>query len=196
MPSGVRLRPSTSLLADLIHFEKRYLQTVGRRYATLDDLKAQIAEARARQNPQKPDARDNAKQARSKAQDSARAAGEAAASPSLDDAASTLPPNRSESLRKLYRQAVLLLHPDRTLIVEEKVKRHRLMAEVNAAYARGDEEAIRAILRDWHASPENVQGDGPGAELIRIIRTIAQVEKRLKTSPLNWSNVARASFSN
>ena len=25
-----------SLLADLIHFEKRYLQTVGRRYATLD----------------------------------------------------------------------------------------------------------------------------------------------------------------
>lgn len=169
-----------SLLADLIHFEKRYLQTVGRRYATLDELKAQIVEVRARQNPQKPDAREEARQARAKAQESARAAGTEADPPSLDDAASALPPNRSGSLRKLYHKAAMLLHPDRTLVAEEKALRHKLMAEVNDAYARGDEEAIRAILRDWHASPENVQGDGPGAELIRIIRTIAQLEKRLK----------------
>jgi hypothetical protein len=54
------------------------------------------------------------------------------------------------------------------------------MAEVNEAFARGDEEGIRVILREWHASPENVQGDGPGAELVRVIRTIAQVDKRLK----------------
>jgi hypothetical protein len=53
------------------------------------------------------------------------------------------------------------------------------MAELNAAYASGDEEGIRAILRDWHASPDNVTGDGAGAELVRVIRKIAQVEKRL-----------------
>src|SRR5262249_61253837 len=87
---------------------------------------------------------------------------------------------QSESMRNLYRQAATLLHPDRTLDGEEKEKRRRLMAEVNDAYQRGDEERIRAILRDWHASPESVQGDGPGAELVRIIRKIAQVEKRLK----------------
>src|SRR5204863_8977402 len=98
----------------------------------------------------------------------------------LDDTASAPKPNQSESLRKLYRQAILLLHPDRTLDGEEKKKRHQLTAEVNDAYQRGDEERIRAILREWHASPENVQGDGPGAELIRVIRTIAQVAKRLK----------------
>src|SRR5437660_11228457 len=74
----------------------------------------------------------------------------------------------------------MLLHPDRTLDPDEKEKRHRLMSEVNEAYARGDEERIRAILREWHSLPESVQGDGPGAELVRLIRTIAQVEKRLK----------------
>src|SRR5207249_1553812 len=65
-----------SLLADLAHFEQRYLRTVGRRYAVLDDLMANIAEARAQQNPHRPDAREQARQARSKAQESARAAGE------------------------------------------------------------------------------------------------------------------------
>lgn len=167
-----------SLLAELVHFEKHYLHTVGRRYATLDDLKARIAEARARQQPHQPDARDQARHARAKAQESARALG--------DEPAGTPPPvtaeplHRSETLRKLYRQAAKLLHPDQTLDAGEKERRHHLMAELNAAYARGDEERIRAILRDWHASPESVQGDGPGAELIRVIRTIAQVEKRLK----------------
>jgi hypothetical protein len=38
------------LLADLNHFEKQYLQLVGRRYVLLDELKAQIAEARARRH--------------------------------------------------------------------------------------------------------------------------------------------------
>src|SRR6266849_5784602 len=98
----------------------------------------------------------------------------------LDDAASPSKPKRSESLRNLYRQAAKLLHPDLTLDGAEKEKRHRLMADLNDAYARGDEERIRAILREWHASPENVQGEGAGAELIRVIRKIAQVERRLK----------------
>jgi len=169
-------------LADLVHFEKRYLQTVGRRYAILDELKAKIAEARARQNPQRQDAREQARQARSKAQESARAVGEENPElPSPDDEASPSKPNRSETLRNLYRQAAKLLHPDLTLDGDEMKRRHRAMAEVNDAYKRGDEERIRAILREWHASPENVQGDGPGAELVRVIRKIAQVEKRLKT---------------
>ena len=156
-------------------------QTVGRRYAILDELKAKIAEARAQQNPRNQDAREQARQARAKAQESARAAGEeTAGAPLLEDAASPSKPNRSESLNKLYRQAAKLLHPDLTLDGVEREKRQRLMAEVNEAYARGDEERIRTILREWHASPESVQGDGPGAELVRVIRKIAQVEKRIK----------------
>ena len=170
-----------SCLAELVQFEKRYLQTVGRRYALLDELKAQIAEARARRNPDKQEARDEARQARTQAQESARAAGEEnAGAPSPDDAASPPKPRRSDSLNRLYRQAAKLLHPDLTLDGAERDRRHRLMAEVNAAYARGDEERIRAILRDWHTSAESVEGDGPGAELVRVIRKIAQVERRLQ----------------
>lgn len=171
-----------SFLADLIHFEKRYLETVGRRYAILDDLKAKIAEARARQNPQRQDAKDQARQARSRAQESARAVGDDDGAESSPDNPDSPPKaNRSASLKRLYHQAARALHPDLTLDGDEKKKRHRLMAEINEAFARGDEERIRAILRDWHASPENVEGDGPGAELVRIIRKIAQVEKRLRS---------------
>ncbi len=173
----------TSFLADLAHFEKNYLQIVGRRYAILDELKAHLAEARARQCPDSGDARDQARQARAQAQESARAAGEENTGEQSSDDAPSSQPNRSESLRKLYRQAAFAVHPDRTLnwSREEQEKRHRLMAEISDAYARGDEERIRAVLREWHDSPESVEGDGPGAALVRIIRKIAQMEKRLRT---------------
>ena len=92
-----------SLLADLVHFEKCYLQTVGRRYAMLDDLKAKIAEARAKQNPDKQDAHDNARQARSQAQESARAVGdENLGSASPDDAASPSKPGVDGAIVMTY----------------------------------------------------------------------------------------------
>jgi N-methylhydantoinase B/oxoprolinase/acetone carboxylase alpha subunit len=54
------------------------------------------------------------------------------------------------------------------------------MTEANRAYEEGDVARLEAILRDWESSPESVKGEGPGAELIRVIRKIAQVEDRLK----------------
>jgi len=53
------------------------------------------------------------------------------------------------------------------------------MAEVNSAYEKGDEIKLRAILDEWESSPESIKGEGTAAELIRVIRKIAQVEKRL-----------------
>lgn len=169
-----------ALRSDLIQFEKHYVQVVGRRYAMLDELRAEIAEVHARRNPGNLEARERADQARSQAQESVRAAGQP--EPTSAPPADAEPPvsARSASLDKLYKQAAKLLHPDLTLDSEEKARRHGFMAEVNAAYAHGDEKRIRAILSDWHASPENVQGDGSGAELVRVIRKIAQVERRLQ----------------
>jgi hypothetical protein len=53
------------------------------------------------------------------------------------------------------------------------------MAEVNLAYENGDEAKLRSILADWESSPDTVEGEGVGAELVRVIRKIAQIQKRL-----------------
>lgn len=53
------------------------------------------------------------------------------------------------------------------------------MAQANRAYEQADEAMLRAILQEYEASPEGVLGDGTAAELVRIIRKIAQVKRRL-----------------
>ena len=132
-----------SLRADLLHFQTVYLKTLGRRYGVLYELRAKIAEAHARQHVDRQDIRDQATQARALAQESAHAArtGNAEAPPG-NPSQPHEKPVQSESLRKLYRQAAKLLHPDLTLDPDEKQQRHRLMGEINAAYEkiRGERE--------------------------------------------------------
>ena len=67
----------STLEAELRAFERRYLRTVGIKYAELDDLEAQIAEALARLNPQDIRTHEQASQARAQADESAQAAGTA-----------------------------------------------------------------------------------------------------------------------
>lgn len=71
------------------------------------------------------------------------------------------------------------LHPDFAFDDADRRKRTQLTAEANAAYERGDAEALKRILAEYEASPESVQGAGVGADLVRIIRQIKQVEERL-----------------
>jgi hypothetical protein len=53
------------------------------------------------------------------------------------------------------------------------------MAEANLAYENRDEAKLRSILADWETSPDTVEGEGVGAELIRVIRKVAQIQRRL-----------------
>jgi DnaJ-domain-containing protein 1 len=89
--------------------------------------------------------------------------------------------NPSDSLKKLYREVAKRIHPDLTTDEAEKVRRQQLMVEANQAYEAGDEEKLKAILHDWESSSESVKGKGIAAELIRVIRKIAQCRDRLKT---------------
>jgi hypothetical protein len=161
-----------TLRAELKAFEHRYLELVGRRYVELDLLEALIAEAQYRRNPSDAAARQRAETARTHATESQQSIG------------SIIPANQerptySETLRELYREAARLLHPDLAVDPSQRDIRTQRMAEVNAAYEKGDEAKIREIIRNWHASPETVEGFGTAADLVRTIRKIAQVEVRL-----------------
>jgi DnaJ-domain-containing protein 1 len=86
----------------------------------------------------------------------------------------------SESLKQLYRQIAKKVHPDLATDEAERVRRQEVMSAVNQAYEEGNEEQLREILHQWESSPETVQGEGVGAELIRALRKISQSRDRLK----------------
>lgn len=163
-----------TLQTQLCRFEGIYLRAVGSRLAELDEVEAQIAEAGTRHKPKDREAQERASQARTQAQESARAV------EAEQEAGKREPFMPSENLKKLYREVAKRIHPDLATDESERKRRHELMAEANRAYEEGDEARLEAILRDWESSPESVKGEGPGAELVRVIRKIAQVEARLK----------------
>ena len=83
-------------------------------------------------------------------------------------------------LKSLYREAAKKVHPDTATDERDRARRERIMKEVNAAYAAGDEDASRRILADLENSPDAVQGSGIGADLVRILRQLRQVRNRIE----------------
>lgn len=182
-----------TLRATLVHLEARYLRVVGSRYAELDDLNARIAEALANQAPEDQEAHAKATHARVQAQQSASVAG---AIPWEQEEQRFKP---SEDLKRLFREVAKALHPDLTTDEEGRIQRTRLMAEANQAYQQGDHARLEAILREWETSPDAVQGEGPGPELIRAIRKLSQITERLaairiETERLKHSDLFRLKF--
>jgi peptidoglycan hydrolase CwlO-like protein len=162
-----------TLYAELHAFEQKYLRMVGARYAELDEIEAQIAEALAKKKRGDSKAQKEATQARARAQESGEAVGEAQKSDKPTEFKS------SEDLKKTYRELAKRIHPDLATDDKERERRQGLMKEANAAYEEGDEERLLKILEEWETSPESVKGEGAGAELVRVIRKIAQVRNRL-----------------
>jgi hypothetical protein len=109
----------------------------------LDDLEARVAAIRSRLDPQNPATAGQAHSARARAE---RTHAEASAAPP-DAAVAAFEP--SPDLKALYRDAAKRLHPDLGTDEHSRDHRTRLMAEVNAAYAAGNEEALRRIVETW-----------------------------------------------
>lgn len=86
----------------------------------------------------------------------------------------------SEYLKKIYREVAKRIHPDLTTNPVEKARRQELMVEANQAYEAGDIEGLKAILYRWESNPASVKGEGVAADLIRVIRKIAQCRDRLR----------------
>jgi len=170
-----------TLRAELNAFEAMYMRIVGVKYAELDEIEAKIAEAKLRENPTDKIAQEEATQARERADESKEATGQ------VEEAFEEFLP--TNTLKKLYREIAKLIHPDLAEDDSERLKRDELMARANRAYQEGDSEKLRAILAEWEDSPESVKGKGAGAELVRLIRKIAQGEGRLRTIELEMAQL-------
>ncbi|MGA7961433.1 MAG: hypothetical protein WCA33_07010 [Candidatus Acidiferrales bacterium] len=163
---------SANLRAELGAFERQYLHYVGSRYAELDELTATIAERAAKEQPANERAHKAAREARARADETKSTAGEkSAATPRAFES--------TPEMKKLYREVAKRIHPDLTSDRADRAKRQQLMAEANEAYERGDEAKLNKIFAEYEWSPDAVQGEGPGAELIRVIRRISQARGRL-----------------
>ncbi|MGA3293935.1 MAG: J domain-containing protein [Candidatus Acidiferrales bacterium] len=176
---------SANLRAELAAFERRYLHFVGSRYAELDEWKARLAERAAREQPDNERAQQAARVARALAGETKSAIGdESEREPRAFKA--------SPEMKRLYREVAKRIHPDLTSNREDRVKRQELMAEANEAYERGDEARLAKILTAYECSPENVEGEGAGPELVRVIRRVSQARGRLAEIEAEMQELARS----
>lgn len=158
--------------AETMLFQQRYYQTVGRLYAQLDELDAQIAFARLNRSPDDFTARAKAQLAEEEARKSAEEAGLVEASP-------TPPLPITPELKQAYRQAARLMHPDRATTDPERLRRTAMMAAVNRAYECGNQREIEKLIAAFGEDPEAIAGPDVASRIVKAIRRIAQLRRRL-----------------
>jgi hypothetical protein len=95
-------------------------------------------------------------------------------------------------MKRLYREVAKRIHPDLTSDRDDRAKRQQLMAEANHAYEQGDEARLTKILTEYECSPEAVKGDGPGVELVRVIRRLSQMRGRLAEIEAETQDLVRS----
>jgi hypothetical protein len=147
---------------ELTAFEIRYRQEVGLLHEQLDDLERAISEAELGELS-------------AQGTTTAGKRGASAGAPRAEE-----PPRyTTDVVRRLFREVAKAIHPDLAHDERARDRRHTLMVEANQAYRLGDEERLRAILQSWENSAEAVQGSGPEATRLRLMRRMAQVEEQL-----------------
>lgn len=161
-----------TIKAETSQFQYHYHQVVGRLFAELDRLVAQIARAEAGLDINDVEAQAQAEAAEQQAQQSAEEAGVIEKQPPP-------PPEITTELKQAFRQAAKLMHPDRATSTVERERRTAVMAQVNVAYAKGDQAAIEKLMLEFGQDPEAIMGDDLSARLVKVIRRIAQLRRRL-----------------
>jgi hypothetical protein len=174
------------------NFSRLHEQRLGPMYARLEELDAQILEARAARTGD-PEDRRRADEARARLMpipgvedllhgwmDGNGLFPEATAM--LTDQAVRSPERvrPSEEVRKLYRELARKAHPDLAQEESERKRREEFITRVNAAYARGDEVELRELAEEWAAGPKPVeQGPSRGEELYARLEWLAQRKELL-----------------
>jgi hypothetical protein len=174
------------------NFSRLHHQKLGPMYARLDELDAEIAEARAARTGDPEDLR-KADEARARVMpmpgveelfhgwmDGEGLFPEAVAM--LTDQP-VRPPQRvrpSDEARKLYRELARKAHPDLAPDDSERARREEFITRVNAAYARGDEALLRELAEEWAKGPEPAErGPSRSEELYARLEWLAQRKEML-----------------
>jgi len=153
-------------------FQHRFHQTVGRLYAQLDEMDALLARVQAGLSPDDVAAQAHAQAAEQQAKASAEEAG-------LIEAQPAPPPVITPELKLAFRQAAKLMHPDRATSELERLRRTELMAQVNLAYERGDQQAIEKLVSEYGQDPESITGGDVASRIVKACRRIAQLRRRM-----------------
>ncbi len=154
------------------NFSRLHHQKLGPMYARLDELDAEIAEAKAARTGDPEDVRA-AHEARARVMpmpDVEELFHDWLDSDGLSDEATAMltgqqvrPPERvrpSDEARKLYRELARKAHPDLAQDEKERTRRDEFISRVNAAYARGDDALLRELAEEWAVGPVP-EGRGP-----------------------------------
>jgi hypothetical protein len=164
-----------------VRFHHRFCQAVGRLYAELDEINAHIATVKMEQSPEDESLKVEARAAEQQARRSFQEAGLQRES---QEAASTKVkptpfPVIGAELKRAYRNAVKLMHPDLASLDSERQRRTRLMALVNVAYRRGDQRIVEKLVEEFGQDPDAILGEDVGSGIVRAIRRIAQLHRQL-----------------
>lgn len=159
------------LRGELEQFEARYKMEVGRLYAELDEIEAQIAEEEYKLVPDDEEIKKRAEELRRRAEESATDS-------ETEDCSFKW--NPTPEAKKAYHNLARVIHPDLALDPKDKERRHVLMAQLNEAYATGNQKQLNKLVDDFKNSPDVVKGDSVGDELVRAIRQIAQIKARIR----------------
>ncbi|QDY77859.1 hypothetical protein FQU76_16640 [Streptomyces qinzhouensis] len=174
------------------NFSRLHHQKLGPMYTRLDELEAQIAEARAARTGDPEDLR-RAQEARAAVlpmpgvdelfhgwMDDGGMSPEAVAMLTGRQVRAPQRVRPSEEARRLYRELARKAHPDLAQEETERARREEFLTRVNAAYALGDTELLRELIAEWDAGPLPA-GAGPGAaeELYARLEWLAERKELL-----------------
>ena len=158
----------------LRQFEIGYYLKVGVKYVEIDQLQATFDKILASRFPFDLTATKKASESEKKAEQSAHDAEEFKGQVEKKNRFEPTP-----ELKTTYRELAKLLHPDLTIDDNEKERRHILMQQINEAYQNEDLTTLNSILDIERNNPERVSGDDVGSALVRVIRKIAQADRRI-----------------
>jgi len=88
-------------------------------------------------------------------------------------------PPPTDDLKTLFRDAAKRIHPDLQQDASGREHAEAFMKQLNAAYSRGDAEAIGNLVRQWETSPYAVSGAPAAGPAPALVAAVEQAEQRL-----------------